>query len=209
MTTTQRRAIAVLGYPAVPTAVPDHVNPILDSIELDTNGWFKDILPLIAPARALVVTLVKQNSVVVGHTKGAAEQRDATDRSLHQSMDEITAKIQVGGDNDVANADARFRAAGLGIQGYTHPGPRPFVRKGKPAKAGEVILHVPSGGHSASYTWELSINGGKDWTLIRRTTTCETTATGLTVGVTYQFRCTMLDNKLEHDPVVSAPYLMT
>jgi hypothetical protein len=52
----------------------------------------------------------------------------------------------------------------------------------------EVVLRAKAAKGHAVYEWQSSSDGGKTWIALAPTTQANTTLSGLTLGVAYQFR---------------------
>lgn len=179
------RSIAVLKLPRRTAVLISIARAIV--LSMTGNAAFPNPQPTLAAIGTAVADLEVAQTAALSRLKGTAQARNQKRDALVKLLELLRAYVQGVADADPEHAAALIHSAAMNVKKLTLRPRRVFaVRQGK--VAGSVTLVTASGGHSASYEWQLSADGGKTWQVLPVTLQAHCAVTGLTPGATYVFR---------------------
>ena len=152
------------------------------------NPWFASLAALVTTTSADLDALYAAQATALTRAKGTAATRDLKKKAVVDDLNGLKAGVQLVMNQNPQQAAAIAESAGMWEK---KPGARwkaaLAARMG--VAPGEVLVRakkVP--GRGIAYEWQCSSDGGKTWIGMGTTTVADTSALGLTVGTTYQFR---------------------
>lgn len=119
---------------------------------------------------------------------GTVPVRDAARREVFRAAAQYKSAVQTLANADPVNARPIIVESGLRIRRESRRRKAPFsVKRGRVARSLEA--EVRAAAKRASYEWEVSVDGGKTWKLVRTTLPTKTVIDDLPIGVYVQVRC--------------------
>jgi hypothetical protein len=131
--------------------------------------------------------LVAAQAAATIRTKGAVALRNEKKQALITLLEEWRTCVQSTADANPENGPSIIQSAGTTLRKAPQRKPLGFhVKLG--AVSGSVKVVAPAAARRASYEWQYSVDGGKTWVTLPTTLQSRTTAAGLPVATTVQFR---------------------
>jgi hypothetical protein len=188
LTTTSKvthRSIAILKLPKVVSLLITFAQNVVT--RMTGNPSFPSPSPALATVSTAITALQSAEAAAVARTKGAASMRDDKRTALVALIEQLRAYVQSIADATPENGATIIESAGLLVRKPANHGPRTFEVKAGTV-SGSAKLYAESVGPRSAYLWQYSVDGGKTWVSWPATVQAKTTITGLTPGVTAQFR---------------------
>ena len=139
---------------------------------------------------------------------GTVPARDVARREVFRAAARYKSAVESVGDGDLANARAIIVESGLRARREsTRRKPPIRVKPGR--VSGSLVAQVRSAAKRASYEWEVSVDGGKTWKLVKTTLTSKTTIDDLPIGVYVQIRCRPITKSGRGDAIGPITVLVT
>jgi len=187
MSTTKsvHRSLVSLDLPKKVPALISYATSVVTA--MTGNTAFPTPAPTLASVTAAITALQTAESAAIARTKGAVTARNDKQAALVALLQELKAYIQKTADADTDNGSAIIQSAGVSVKRAATRKARVFAAVQGPV-SGTAKLVTASVEHRASYEWQYSVDGGKTWVTAPSTLQAKTSVTGLTPGVTVQFR---------------------
>jgi hypothetical protein len=188
VTTTNKPAATPIAVLKLPTSVPALVTYAQAIVTAMTgNPSFPSPVPTLVVIAAAIAALHAAESVALARTKGAVADRNDKRAALVALLKHLLPYIQSVADTNAETAATVIQSAGISVKKVAVRKPRTFVAE-QGAISGSAKLVAAAAGRRAGYEWQYSTDGGKTWAIAPTTLQASTTVTGLTPGVTVEFR---------------------
>jgi hypothetical protein len=179
------RSLAILKLPKVVSLLITFAQNVVT--RMTGNPSFPSPSPALAAVSTAIAALQSAETAAVARTKGAATMRNDKRTALIALLEQLRAYVQSIADATPENGAAIIESAGLPVRKPANHGPRTFEVKAGPV-TGSAKLYAKSVGPRSAYLWQYSVDAGKTWVDWPATVQAKTIITGLTPGVTAEFR---------------------
>ena len=184
-TKSPHRVFVVRKLPAPVPLLLEHVRALVAAMA--QNPHFPSPNPPLATVAASANGLESAQAATKTRAPGSVAVRDAARKQLLDQVHLLLGYTQQVADGSPGEAAAIIASAGLRARTRIVPAKAPFaVKSGK--VSGSARLVVKAAAARAAYDWELSVDGGKTWTVVPTTLQARTVVTGLKVATSVMFR---------------------
>jgi hypothetical protein len=174
---------------------------------MTNNPWFAAMAALLATTASDLTALQAAEATALTRAKGATEVRNDKKRAILDDLALIKSGVQTVVSQNPGQAATIIASAGL-FEAALPTRQKPNLAARTTVTPGEVLVRAKAV-RGAAYEWQMSTDGGKSWISLGTTTVADTSATGLTVGGSYQFRFRTTVKKATSDWSAALPFIVT
>jgi acyl dehydratase len=185
MTTVLNRNIVVLKLPLNVPALIKIGEAIVAA--MTNNASFPAPVPPLATVTAALAKLDAAETATKTRAQGTVEARNAARVEVVQALHGLKGNVQLAADASPEQAATIIASAAMGLKQTASRNKTNFAAK-PGTTTGSVQLVAKAAARRASYEWQWSADGGKNWTTSPSTLQARTTLAGIPSATVGQFR---------------------